>query len=133
MSNTDTFTAQDGTQYVVRLRVGWRELQATEDAGYRIFVEGQAFEGADDLSDLEVLELRPNRAQQNFHRLKVRLVSVQRPGEERPLNLKTRDLDGIPVQHVDELIPYIAQLEKEEGKEIRDLQPGNPTEKRLSE
>ncbi len=125
--NTDTYTTKDGTQYVVRQRLGWRELQATEDAGYRIFVDGQAFEQSSGLSDLEVLELRPNRAQQNLHRLKTRLVSVQGPGDDEPSNLRTRDMDGLPLPHVEELIPYIAQLEREEGKAITELQPGNPT------
>lgn len=115
MSNTRQVPIEDKI-YTLKTRLPWQEMQRIEDQAFRFFVDGQALSAGEDIGDLDELEMRPNTAQHNMARLRARLVDVKR-----------RDIPGLPSAHVGVLIDHIIELEKEENAEVEALKDGNPT------
>ncbi len=117
MSNTVAVEIQDAT-YTLKERLSWQESQRIEDQAFRFFVDGKALSGGEGIGELEELEMRPNTAQHNAARLRSRLIDIKR-----------RDILGLPRAHVVLLIERIEELELEENAEIEALKDGNPTAK----
>ena len=105
-----------GDEYQLRRRLPWMEQQRIDALAFRMFVEGKAFTETDDIADIEELGIRMDPANHNLARLRARLVNVKR-----------RDILGLPPAHVAILVERIEALEEEEKAEIEALQAGNPT------
>jgi len=118
MSNdemTEVLEIQD-VEYQLRTRLPWMEQERIDAKAFRMFVDGKAFTEADDISEVEELEIRMDPANHNLARLQARLVNVKR-----------RDVLDLPSAHVAILVERIEALEAEEKAEIEALQAGNPT------
>lgn len=109
-------------EYTLRLRLGWYEQEKVDGKAFRLFTEGSALSDADDLSDLEQVEIVMNTAEHSLARLQARVMGLNR-----------QKVKAIPPPHVAVLLARIEELEKEQEAERQELMPGNPTETQSGE
>lgn len=116
MNNTIEIVLQDAT-YTLRERLGWREQQRIDQSALHLYADGASIAAIDDIKQLREVEIRPDIEQQNYLRLKARLVGMS-----------SKAIDEIPPAHVPLLIERIEQLERDGQAEINSLRDElNPT------